>query len=509
MRNKFWLYGLLIFMMLPSACTDDFEEINTPPTNPASVPADFVLTQVQYRSVREKGNSWTNQILQWGSWVQHYGNGNTGFTTPHYQDILNYNDDFWNNMYQNMNNARQGKILAEERDAPNIAAQKIAIFEIMEILNWLTLTDMVGDVPYFGALQGADNLTPSYDSQQDIYNDLDARLAAAASALNPNDGAFFGAADVFFNGDPQKWIKYANGLRMRIGLRIADADPAKAQSIVTSVMGGMLPSSNDDDAILPVENSGTVFSDMHRAAELLIRAPNDAPYISEALVTTMQATNDPRLPIIASPTPASVAAGGALEYRGVGPNLTDAQYADLNANIANFSRPNGELFFGPTTDRGQTSMSYAEMSFAKAEAALRGWGGSASDAQTFFEEGIRAALTRGDFPEFGISTQDVDDYVTANGTLSSNFDEALAQIMTEKWIALAFDQEDEAFSEWRRSGLPALDAGDRTANDTNGAIPRRMTYNNQEELLNPANWAAAVGRLSNGDTYLSRVWWDQ
>ena len=79
MRNKFWLYGLLIFMMLPSACTDDFEEINTPPTNPASVPADFVLTQVQYRSVREKGNSWTNQILQWGSWVQHYGNGNTGF----------------------------------------------------------------------------------------------------------------------------------------------------------------------------------------------------------------------------------------------------------------------------------------------------------------------------------------------------------------------------------------------------------------------------------------------
>ena len=510
MRNKFWLYGLLILLILPSACTDDFEEINTPPTSTISVPAEFVLTQVQYGSVREKGNSWTNQILQWGSWVQHYGNGNTGFTTPHYQDILNYNDDFWNNMYSNMNNARQGKILAEERDIPNVAAQKIAIFEIMEILNWITLTDMVGDVPYFNALQGAANLTPVYDSQEDIYDDLDARLAAAASTLNPNDGAFFGSADVFFQGDAEKWIKYANGLRRRIGLRMADAVPAKAQAIVTAVMNsGMLPSSNADDAVLPVENSGTVFGDMPRAAELLIRAPSDAPYISEALVTRMQATNDPRLPIIAAPTPASAASGGPLEYRGVGPNLTDAQYADLNANIANFSRPNGDLFFGPTTDRGQTSMSYAEISFAKAEAALRGWGGTAANAQTFFEEGIRAALTRGDFPAFGISAQDVDDYVAANGTLAGSFEERLNQIMTEKWIAFAFDQEDEAYSEWRRSGFPVLDPGDRTANDTNGQIPRRMTYSNQEELLNPTNWSSAVGRLSNGDTYTSRVWWDQ
>ncbi len=509
MRNKFWLYILLTFMIFPS-CTDDFEEVNTPPTSTTSVPAEFVLTQVQYGSVREKGNSWTNQILQWGSWVQHYGNGNTGFTTPHYQDILNYNDDFWNNMYSNMNNARQGKLLAEERDAPNIAAQKIAIFEIMEILNWICLTDMVGDVPYFNALQGGDNLTPVYDAQELIYDDLAQRLEAAANSLDPNDAAFFGSGDVFFQGDPEKWIKYANGLRLRIGLRIANADPAKAQAIVTSVMNsGMLPSSNDDDAVLPVENSGTVFSDMHRAAELLIRAPNDAPYISEALVTTMQATNDPRLPIIAAPTPASVAAGGPLEYRGVPPNQTDAQYADLNANIDQFSRPNGELFFGPTTDRGQTSMSYAEISFAKAEAALRGWGGTESDAQTFFEEGIRAALSRGDFPEFGITPEMIDTYVAANGTLTGSFDEKLAQIMTEKWIALAFDQEDEAYSEWRRSGLPVLDPGVRTANDTNGQIPRRMTYNNQEELLNPTNWASAVSKLSNGDTYLSRVWWDQ
>ncbi len=508
MRNKFWLYILVTIMIFP-ACTEDFEEINTPPTSPASVPAEFSLSHLQYRSVREKGNSWTNQILQWGAWIQHYGNHNQGFTTAHYQDILNYNDDFWNNMYGNMNNARKGKELAEAQDAPNIAAQKIAIFEIMEILNWICLTDMVGDVPYFEALQGGDDLTPVYDSQDQIYDDLAQRLEAAVNSLNPNDGAFFGTADLFFQGDPEKWIKYGNALRLRLALRMSNAAPDKAQSLATAVMtSGLLPSSNDDDAVLPTENSGTVFSDMHRAAELLIRSPADAPFLGQAFIETMIAKNDPRLPIIAAPTPRSVAAGGALEYRGVPPALSDVQYADVNANLDDYSRPNGEEFAGPTTERGQTSVSYAEVSFAKAEAALRGWGGTEADAQTFFEEGIRAALSRGDFPQFGITEQDIDAYVAANGTLTGTFEEKLEQIMIEKWQAFALDQEDEAFSEWRRTGYPVLDPG-QNQGDTGGTIPRRLTYSNDEPLLNPSNYDQAVSKLNNGDTYTSRVWWDR
>lgn len=508
MRNKFLLYLLLTVLMVP-ACTDDFQEINTPPTTPASVPSEFVLSFVQYRSVREKGNSWTNQILQWGAWIQHYGNHNQGFTTAHYQDILNYNDDFWNNMYNTMNNAQRGKELAEAQDAPNIAAQKIAIFEIMEILNWICLTDMVGDVPYFGALQGGDNLTPAYDPQEQIYDDLAQRLEVAVNSLNADDGAFFGPADLFFQGDPEKWIKFGNALRLRIALRMSKAAPAKAQALATAVMNsGLLPSSNDDDAILPVENSGTVFGDMHRAAELLIRSPADAPFLGQEFIETMIAKNDPRLPIIAAPTPRSVAAGGPLEYRGLPPALSDAQYADVNANLDNYSRPNGEKFCGPTTMRGQTSMSYAEVSFAKAEAALRGWGGTEADAQTFFEEGIRAALSRGEFPQFGITQQQINDYVAANGTLTGTFEEKLEQIMTEKWLAFALDQEDEAFSEWRRTGYPVLDPG-QNQGDTGGTIPRRLTYSNDEEVTNLANWQAAVSKLSNGDTYTSRVWWDQ
>ena len=48
----------------------------------------------------------------------------------------------------------------------------------------------------------------------------------------------------------------------------------------------MRPSSNDDDAILPTIGGGP-FTDMHRAAELLVRAPSDAPYVGEAFINIM------------------------------------------------------------------------------------------------------------------------------------------------------------------------------------------------------------------------------
>jgi hypothetical protein len=506
MKNKFLILFMAVLFLIP-ACTGNFEEINTPPTSVTSVPSGLVLSQVQYRSVREKGNSWTNQILQWGSWVQHYGNGNQGFTTPHYLDIPLYSTDFWNALYSTMRDCRQGIELVQAQDEGNIASQKEAIFTIMEILNWITLTDVLGDIPYSEALQGAGNLTPSYDNQEAIYDDLISRLDVAAGNINANDGAFFGDADLYFQGDPGKWIKFANALRLRLGLRMSNVAPAKAQAVVTSAMGSSLPSSNGDDAILPVIGGGP-FGDMHRAGELLVRAPNDAPYIGEAFINIMIDKNDPRLPIIAAATPNSVAAGGALEYRGVPPALTDAQYAMVNSDPGEYSRPNGEAFFSQTTERGQTAMSYAEVSFAKAEAALRGWGGTEADAQTYFEEGIRAALSRGEFPQFGITEADIDDYVAANGTLSGSFEEKLEQIMVEKWQALAHDQEDEAYAEWRRTGYPVLDPGDNQTGDSNGQIPRRMPYNPLEQSLNTASYNDAVSRLSNGDTYISRVWWD-
>ena len=83
----------------------------------------------------------------------------------------------------------------------------------------------------------------------------------------------------------------------------------------------------------------------------------------------------------------------------------------------------------------------------------------------------------------------------------------LEQIMTQKWIHL-FGRNFEAFAEWRRNGYPVLTPGSNQGS-TGGTIPRRAIYSTREAQLNNVNYQAAVGRLSNGDSFISKVWWDK
>jgi hypothetical protein len=55
---------------------------------------------------------------------------------------------------------------------------------------------------------------------------------------------------------------------------------------------------------------------------------------------------------------------------------------------------------------------------------------------------------------------------------------------------------------------PVLNAGP-FAGSTIVTIPRRTIYSSRAALLNAENYKAASARMSNGDTYVSKVWWDK
>ena len=67
----------------------------------------------------------------------------------------------------------------------------------------------------------------------------------------------------------------------------------------------------------------------------------------------------------------------------------------------------------------------------------------------------------------------------------------------------------EAWINWKRSGYPELTPVNFPGNFSSGTIPRRQPYPTGESTSNRPNYTAAVGNLSNGDTWISRVWWDQ
>ena len=85
-------------------------------------------------------------------------------------------------------------------------------------------------------------------------------------------------------------------------------------------------------------------------------------------------------------------------------------------------------------------------------------------------------------------------------------EQQLEQIIDQKYITLIY-QSNEAWAEYRRTGYPKMWLGSGPT-DTQGQIPRRLTYPADEYSKNQVNVTAAVSNYQEGDKLTSRMWWD-
>jgi hypothetical protein len=223
----------------------------------------------------------------------------------------------------------------------------------------------------------------------------------------------------------------------------------------------------------------------------------------------MQSYNDPRLGSFAFPIAANT-------YKGVPPGLNTTNLtAWTNAN-PNYSRMGSKITGWTWSGSSATLQSYkgtnngyiitaAQMLLTKAEAELLGWIGTPADANTDYTAAIRAS-----WDQWGLTytTADFNTYLAgANVAPSTTVATMLSRIGNQKWLAL-YPNGQEAWSEWRRTGYPALSpAPDAVA--TSPAIPRRLTYPSTEVTLNAGNYSAQVGTMPGGDAQSTRVWWDK
>jgi hypothetical protein len=143
---------------------------------------------------------------------------------------------------------------------------------------------------------------------------------------------------------------------------------------------------------------------------------------------------------------------------------------------------------------------YSEVCFALAEAKLiLGLGNE--DADIWYKRGIQADMER-----YGVDSGDIDGFLSSpSGSLTGSAEEQLEQIISQKNVAL-FPNAVEAWSEWRRTGYPKILIGSMIG-ETNGQIPRRITYPITEGNLNSSNYQEASDRIG-GDNLTTRIWWD-
>ncbi len=490
---------LLMALILMSAmsCTKGFEELNTPPTSSTYIDAGLLLAKVQRDGNFIQGAQTANCIR--GSWVQHW-NSSTNLPTSRYV----FSQGNWSGNYGYIRNITQIKndLLLGQEDTPE-GKTKLAIAKIVEINLWQQITDLYGDIPFSESALGEDNLIPQpkYDTQEFIYNTLIEDIDDAIGNLSSSDESY-GAYDLYYNGDVEKWKKYGNSVKLQLGMRLKYVDPVLAEKTVKEALNQPLISSNSDNALISTNTDYT--SSYNPVLLQFVGGSPDLRYLAEALVSTLVNTNDPRLTYIAAPTASSVKAG-TLEYVGKEVALTD----DLSIGIINddYSTASELTYF--SLDYNQSNpipcyvYTYAEICFYKAEAALEGWIYTPDQAEGFYQEGIRAAMALEPYEITDIPQSYIDGEFSFAGLTS---EQKLEKIMTQKWI-LFFGRSNDAFAEWRRTGYPVLTPGPNPGS-TNGQIPRREGYPSEELLLNEANYLDAVSKMSDGDSFVTKVWWD-
>lgn len=495
--SKNILLPVLGLLVTASACTNNFEELNTSPTQPRNVPAEYLYSQAQLNGLLADGTNW----WQVGSWVQHWASGSLSAPSQYLEDRDLYETGNWATHYELIKNLAQirNQILKGQETSPN-GRTKLAIAKITEIYFWQRMTDFWGDIPYTQAgLPDNDlNLLPKYDKQEDIYKSLIAELDAAIGQLTATDVSYSNA-DFVYKGDVTKWRKLGNSLKLRMGMRLRYADAALARKTVEEALKAPLIESNADNGAMPtVTQDGNPFG--YHPTIAGYNSSKELNQLAAPFIDLLLAKNDPRLPRIAEPTENSKKAGKPI-YRGLGVALGGS----VIINRDDYSYGTISIYNDRKATFPYVFLAYSDNCFFKAEAALLGWGGlTPAQAEGFYQAGIRATMQ---LQPYSIAEADITAYIAREGKLAGTSEQQLEQIMTQKWISL-FMRHYEAYAEWRRTGYPKLTPGPNPGT-TNGQIPRRGVYSSTERLRNVSNYTEAASRLSNGDTYLSKVWWDK
>ena len=393
-----------------------------------------------------------------------------------------------------------------------------ALGDILKVAVMHRVTDAYGPIPYSQLGTGVNHV--AYDSQEEVYrgmfSDLDSAIETLQELVGGGTTTYLEDYDNVFYGNMNKWLAFANTLRLRLATRVAYASEdlymAEAGKALSSAAGFI-----EEDVLLH-PGSGAWENPIY----VIEYNFNDGDAKAGAtIVTYMNSYNDPR-------RASYFTAGSDGKYYGV------RMGASVDSNY-----PKSTLWSRVNCTNADPLkwMSGAEADFLKAEYFLRT--GDAAAAKAAYEAGVKRS-----FAIAGASGADAylrgtdgvgsyTDPVTGGNSYGNNLtgvavswdsqtetEGHLEQILTQKYIAM-FPEGMEAWAEFRRTGYPRVIP--TATNNSGGLIDtqkqiRRLVYPTSEYTANKANVTEGVSLLisesseaasvkeDNGGT---RVWWDR
>ncbi|MEH6658947.1 SusD/RagB family nutrient-binding outer membrane lipoprotein [Leeuwenhoekiella marinoflava] len=466
----------LSFLMLLTACTANFEEVNEDPNRIAAISPGTLINPIIYGLSSHnagRAHAITFDLMQVTLPFPSVSGG-----LHRYDVSQNIGNSSWYNYYKWLNNIKEMELASIEAEDPNY--QAIAL--TLKAWCYSNLTDLFGPVPMTEAVNGeAGNFYPTFDSQQVIYETILADLERANTLYDSGLDMIY-ADDILFHNEPALWQKFTNSLHMRLLLRISNRNETNAFQKLAAMINAPetypVFETTAESAILQVTGITPNISPWGR--------PQDFPLGSKMasfFVDNLNELEDPRRSVIQ--TMAQDLDNVSIGYKGI-PSAYAGPESQFEYNASSLNR-------GQVENPMQIFLlTYAEVEFIKAEVAQRGF---ISDAKQHYEAGVAAAIEQ-------LEAEITPDYFE---NAAAAYDGSLAQILLQKYYALYFVDYQQWF-EYRRTGLPELPRTEAMLNDAR--MPSRFFYPSDVQISNQANYKQALDLLGGPDNINTKVWWD-
>ena len=544
------------------SCSDKvYEELNTDPTKADHINPASQLTYAELQMFGDMNYVDVHRLYTY-AFTQHLMGcwNTTNYGGQHRMDD-NEMARPWNNLYPAaIRNLTDG---IEQTKNDSTQVNVYAALRIFRVYVGSLLADYYGDVPFSEAGLGyiTGNAQPKYDTQEELYRFFFTELKEAAQLFDINATAI--TSDPMFNGNLDAWKTFANSLRLRYAMRISDVLPDLAeQEFKAALADGVMSSAADDACVKHMNVSYSFGQESYKdfrgnamAKYFFGNDPaNNPSYVCQTFWKQLYDNNDPRATRIcrfyiddflsistgegridmtdaviatqqANPTTNVIyeIAPGEFSWDNWPsyPDLPGSALADKMAEVQ-AAHPSYEPSSNPRwlmpklannflkSDNPGVIMTYAEVCFLRAEAAVKGWTGD--NAKAMYEDGIRAAMDfLSDYYNCSVITDAeyaayLAEPAVAFGAVA---EQQKSQINTQAWI-LHFHNPAEAWANIRRADYPALlpPTGSKNPLIDGTTIPVRLCYPIKEETYSKEAYQAAKDRVPGGYSWNARLWWD-
>lgn len=201
---------VLLSSILFLSC-NDYMDVNTDKDNPTTAPLSFLLTGTQVDL-----NNTTNFLDQSGNVLQVYTHQMTAREEQdQYGAKVNntgvQND--WQNLYLTLTNIET--LIAQAQESEDLIYVGIAQMQKAYLMS--VAVDLWGDVPFSEANQLKNSIiAPKFDNQKEIYTAVFELIETAKTNLKTEQGTKPKADDLFYGGDTEKWIRFANTFKLKL-----------------------------------------------------------------------------------------------------------------------------------------------------------------------------------------------------------------------------------------------------------------------------------------------------